>query len=86
MKNKSDDKRLFRYGLWGLVALAATQIYLIRELFFVWLLFFLVFCVIAASAFLVVVLFEAARAALDWVAPKIPAARPVSNARLARSH
>lgn len=86
MKNNRNEKKLFRCGLWVLVALAAAQIYLIRELFFAWLMFFLAFSLIAAGLLLVVALFEAGRAALDWVAPKIPAARPASNPRLVRSH
>jgi hypothetical protein len=86
MKNNKIEKKLFRYGLWGLVGLAATQIYLVREIFFAWLMFFLAFCVITGGLLLIVALFEAARAVLDWVAPKIPAARPASSPRLVRSH
>jgi len=86
MNNGGYDKKLFRYGLWGLVALAAAQMYLIRELFFAWMMFILIFCLIAASVLLLVAFYEVARAALDWVAPKIPAPRPVSSARVVRSH
>jgi hypothetical protein len=86
MKTRRNRKSLSLVALWGIAILGATQIYLVREIFFAWLMFALGFCVIAAGFFLLIALFEAARAALDWFVPRIWAHRPAGGARLARSH
>jgi hypothetical protein len=86
MKIKRNGKRLFCSALCGIAILGAAQIYFVRELFFAWLMFIFGFCVIAVSFFLLIALFEAARATLDWVVPQISAPRPAGSARLVRSH
>jgi len=86
MKTKGKGKSLFRRALWAIATLGAVQIYLVRELFFAWLMFVFAFCLITVGFFLLIMLFEATRAALDWVAPRIPAARPTRSAWLARGH
>jgi hypothetical protein len=86
MKIKRKAKSLLRCAAWATGAFGAAQIYFVRELFFAWLMFVVVFCMTAMGFFFLTALFEATRAALDWVVPRISAVRPAGSARLARSH
>lgn len=86
MTNKRKRKHLLWFGLWGAAAFVAGQIYQVRELLFAWLIFFLLFWLMAASLFLLFVIYETIRTGLNWIAPRILAARSPNGARLARSH
>jgi uncharacterized membrane protein len=86
MKTKRNRKPLFRCVFWGIAILGAAQVYLVRELFFAWLMFVLGICMISVGVFFLMAIFETARAALGWVVPRIWAPRPTGSARLVRSH
>ena len=74
MSNKR-KKDLFRGALWGLAALGAAQIYPVRELFFAWLVFILMFCFVGVALFLFLMLVEGTQAGLDRILRRAPVAR-----------
>ncbi len=87
MTKKRKTKRLLFYGLGGMAAfVAAMQIYVMRELFFVWLMFFVLFCLMTASLFLLLMFYETGRAVLNWIVPRILAVLLPNGARFVRSH
>ena len=60
---------------WVAAAIVGAQFYAVRELFIVWTIFALAYCILAVSLFLCLVISEPIRMALRWLTTDTPLVR-----------
>jgi hypothetical protein len=71
MKNKAFYKGLARHVFWGVAVLIAAQLYWLRELFVLWILFSLGFCILVVTSLACFFLLKGTCLALGWLGMRV---------------